>query len=76
MVFYSNFEGRRKTKANNIRLVAKVCRYDQVNRKILDKYGSLDQLKINRRLFLQGASLELKQSYNDYKTCMRNANFI
>ena len=66
----------RKTKAKKVRLVAKVCRYEQVNRNILDKYGSLEQLKRKKLCYLQQASLELKQSYNDYKHYMRNARFV
>ena len=70
------FGDDRKYTAKKLRLAKKVRRYQSVNEFILNKYGSFDQLQANRKYYVKEKSSSLKQSYNDYKTYMRNLNFV
>ena len=70
------FGDERKYKAKKLRLAKKVRRYQSVNKFILNKYSSFEQLQSNRKCYVKEKSSLLKQSYNDYKTYMRNLNFV
>ena len=65
----------RKQREKKLRLTKKVRRYQRINEFIINKYSTFEQLKENRRCYVKEKSLSLKQSYNDYKTYMRNQSF-
>ena len=66
----------RKQREKKLRLTKKVRRYQRINEFIINKYSTFEQLKENRRCYVKEKYLSLKQSYNDYKTYMRNQSFI